>query len=82
MNATPRTQAVIDRAMSEGKSLHEAGLTDLCRELERAISDTHNSLRAAEDYVTHAPNWPLGTRIAKRKEVLALLRAALAGAPK
>lgn len=35
-------------------------------------------LSEAEDYITHANNWPMGTRIQRRKELLPRLRAELA----
>jgi hypothetical protein len=49
----------------------------------RALQD---ACRLAEDYIVHASNWPMGTRIAKRKAVLNALRsdavvAALAARP-
>jgi len=45
-----------------------------------AIEQLRAACIEAVDYMTHAPNWPLGTRIAKRKTTLAALRAALAAA--
>lgn len=59
--STPRTHKVLQDAMTRGVSLHEAGLTALCQELEteaaRLSNGYHNILAEFEK----APGLPLET---------------------
>ncbi len=57
VSKTPETDAVVTRAINLGQSLHEVGMTDLCRKLELQRDELLEALQYARD-VLYDPRDP------------------------